>query len=389
MFENTYASPDIQEVLGERSFVAALLRFEAALARAQAAAGLIPESAAQSIIGTCKVELFDVGQILREGSRSGNIVVPLVGNLRETVALFNQEAAACVHLGCSSRDAMETAKAVVTRTVLDRIEADLVTAASTLLTLIERHAASPQLRRTSLQAGPVSSFGLRCAGWANPLVHGLQRLRRTADSALCVRLGSAFPAQTVVSGVADQVARLVAAELSLGVNSMPGGSCGDGWVALACELGMLAAHLGRIARDLALLGQPEIGEVQEAARPAGGRPPAVSACLAAAQTAPQRVAVMLAALAQQDDLPLEAAPLDAAEWALLLMAVHGSARALAQTLTGLLIETDRMQRNVGNWRAQLAAGEVGQRPAEDSAQLAHRQLDALRATLRALQAKDA
>lgn len=388
MIEKTYASPDVQEALGERSFIAALLRFEAALARAQATAGLIAEGVAQSIIGTCKVDLFDVGQILRDGGRGGNVAAPLVTSLRETVALFNPEAAASVHRGCSYRDAMETAKALVTRTVIGRVESDLVSATQALLTLAERHATTPQLQRTLLHAGPPSSFGLRCAAWATPLVHSLQRLRRTASRALCVQLGSAFDAETAASGVSDTLVHLVAEELSLGVNAAPGWSCSDGWVALGCELGILAGHLGRTAHELALLGQPEIAEVLEAERPAASpasnrvpRPPAVSACIAAAQTAPPRVAVLLAALAQQDGSPLETRQLDTAEWSWLLMAVQGSARALAQVLTGLHVDAARMRRNVEAWHAQRPAEAGGWASAEASVQQVNRQITVLRAVL--------
>ena len=70
----------LAQSFGERSFVDAMLRFEASLARAQAAAGLIPESAAQSIIGTCKVDLLDVAKIVRESARSGSLAIPLVAS---------------------------------------------------------------------------------------------------------------------------------------------------------------------------------------------------------------------------------------------------------------------------------------------------------------------
>lgn len=73
------------QAFGERSFVDAMLRFEASLARAQAAAGLIPEALTQSIIGTCKVELFDLAKIVRASPRSGSLAIPLVVALKVTV----------------------------------------------------------------------------------------------------------------------------------------------------------------------------------------------------------------------------------------------------------------------------------------------------------------
>ncbi len=135
IFEGFLSTPEVLQAFGDRSFVDAMLRFEASLARAQAAVGLIPESAAQSIIGTCKVDLFDVAKIVRESPRSGSLAIPLVESLKETVELFNPEAVAHVHRGCTSQDAIDTAMALVTRDALALVVADVDKAVQALLAL--------------------------------------------------------------------------------------------------------------------------------------------------------------------------------------------------------------------------------------------------------------
>ena len=159
VFEGFLSTPEILEAFGERNFVAAMLRFEAALARAQAALGLIPEAAAQSIIGTCKVDLFDAAKIVRESGRAGSLAEPLVRSLKETVGLFNQEAVPFVHLGSTSQDVIDTAMALVTREALLMIEADVQTSMAALCQLAERHADTPCLARTLMQPASVTSFG--------------------------------------------------------------------------------------------------------------------------------------------------------------------------------------------------------------------------------------
>ena len=99
IFEGFLSSPEASLSFGDRSFVQAMLRFEAALARAQASCGLIPEFSAQSIIGTCKVELFDTAKIVRESPRAGSLAIPLVKSVKETVGLFNPQAVHHVHFG--------------------------------------------------------------------------------------------------------------------------------------------------------------------------------------------------------------------------------------------------------------------------------------------------
>ena len=135
IFEGFLSSSEGLQAFGDRSFVQAMLQFEASLARAQAAVGLIPESSAQSIIGTCKVDLFDTAKIVRESARAGSLAIPLVKSLKETVGLFNPAAVAHVHFGCTSQDAIDTAMALVTRDALDLIEADVSKAVSALLEL--------------------------------------------------------------------------------------------------------------------------------------------------------------------------------------------------------------------------------------------------------------
>ncbi len=161
IFEGFLSTPEVLQAFGDRSFVDAMLRFEASLARAQAAVGLIPESAAQSIIGTCKVDLFDVAKIVRESPRSGSLAIPLVESLKETVGLFNPAAVAHVRRGCTSRDAIDTAMALVTRDALALVVADVDKAVQALLALAQTHAVTPILARTLTQPASVTSFGLK------------------------------------------------------------------------------------------------------------------------------------------------------------------------------------------------------------------------------------
>ncbi|MDE2618218.1 MAG: 3-carboxy-cis,cis-muconate cycloisomerase [Burkholderiales bacterium] len=377
MLEKHYSSPEVLDLLGERSLVAAMLRFEAALARAQAATGLIPEGAAQSIVGTCKVELFDVSQLLRDSGRNG-LGPALVASLRETVGLFNPQAAVFVHRGCGSEDGLVSAMALLTRRVLDRIECDVLSSVTALLALAGRYPVTPLLERGLSQAASVSSIGLLCGAWAAPLLRSLHRLRRTAGEALCVQLDSALDPQGA------EVTRRMAQELALGVTTMPGATRSDEWVVLGCELGVLASHLGKVAQDLALLGLPEVGEVQPELS-AGSR----MAPLSAAQTVPHRVAMLLTALARQDARTLDAWMPDWTEWTRLLLTVHGSARALAQVLPGLQVDTARMRQHIDAQRARLSkeAGETGRDPglAPHAAARAEQQLQTLQHELRLLQ----
>ena len=190
LFESFVSTPEVSEALGDRAVIEAMLRFEAALARAQAGAGLIPQATAMSIIGTCKVELFDVPKLVRESARTGCLATPLVASLRETVALFNPDAVNRVHFGCSNQELVDTALVLVIRDVLKLIQADLAKTIDVLLTLALRHKSDAMLARSPVQAASVTSFGLSCSQWAAPLVRSQQQLQAAADLALRLHLGS-------------------------------------------------------------------------------------------------------------------------------------------------------------------------------------------------------
>jgi len=365
IFESFLSTAEVQTAFGEQAFVAAMLRFEAALARAQAAAGLIPESAALSIIGTCKVELFDVAKIVRESPRSGSLAIPLVESLKETVGLFNPSAVAHVHRGCTSQDVIDTAMALVTRDALQMIETDMLQCAWALLDLAQRHAHAPVLARTLAQPASVTSFGAKCVVWAAPLVRSLQRLRVAAPRALQLQLGGTVGTLATMNGKGSQVIDRMAHDLQLTRPLASWHTQRDEWVALGCELGLLVGSLGKIAKDLALMSQFEVAEVAEPAEPGRGgpanmphkhNPVACMVAIAAAQRAPQRVAALLAAMPQEHERALGAWQAELAEWPLLVMSSHGSVRALAQALPGLTVDVTRMRANLDAMRASLPRG---------------------------------
>jgi len=397
IFEGFLSTSETLAAFSDGNFVAAMLRFEAALARAQAAEGLIPEAAAQSITGSCKVELFDVAKIVRESGRAGSVAIPLVKALKEAVGLFNADAVPFVHFGSTSQDVIDSAMALVTREALTLIEADLDRAVQALLQHATKHAATPILARTLMQPASVTSFGFKCAGWAAPLVRSRIRLRAAAARALNVQLGGAVGTLAQMKAQGPAVRRRVAEALALGDAGATWHTQRDEWVGLGCEFGLLAGSLGKIATDIALMGQYEVGEVAEPSEPGRGgssamphkrNPVASMVAVAAAHRAPQRVAALLAAMPQEHERALGAWQAELAEWPQLLMSAHGSARALAGALPGLSIDVARMRANIDTLRGELpkAAADEWFDPAlaQHAAGAALAQVDALRAQLKGI-----
>lgn len=393
IFEGFLSTPEMMDAFDAHALVSAMLRFEAALARAQSTCGLIPDAAAQSIIGTCKVGLFDVARIVRDSAFAGSLAIPLVKGLKETVGLFNPQAVQYVHYGCTSQDAIDSAMAMVSRDALALVRADVQLTLDALLALADTHAETPMLARTLMQPATVTSFGLKCAGWAAPLARSLARLRTAAPRALQLQLGGTVGTLVSMGAQAERVIALMAHDLGLTQPVACWHNQRDEWVALGCELGLLVGSLGKIARDVVLMSQFEVAELAEPHEAGRGgpshmphkhNPVASMVAIAAAQRAPQRVAALLATMPQEHERALGAWQAELAEWPLLLMAAHGSARAMAGAIPHLRIDSRRMRVNLDAMRASLepvAADEwFDPALAHRAAVLARAQLAELRAT---------
>ncbi len=394
LFESYLSTPEVTQALSDRAVIAAMLRFEAALARAQTNAGLIPQAASQSIIGSCKVELFDVPKLVRESARARCLATPLVTNLRETVALFNPDAASLVHLGCSDQELVDTSLALVMRDVLVLIEADLAQTVHALLALAAQHADDAMLARNPQQPTAVTTFGLTCSQWAAPLARSQQRLRSAATSALSLRLCSEIVSQAALQGKDALIMSLMATDLQLKAPAFSGNSSHDETVALACALGVLVGSLGKMAGDIAHMAQFEIGELTRPAAPAVPVPGAKSvppvpmamlcmSALAAAQRVPQQVATLLATLSRTSGTAPGNWQTQLAQWPALLTASQNITQAMAQMVRGLHADTQRMRSNLEAVRASLPAKDAKARLSAELAQqasaLTHAQIAALSA----------
>ncbi|MDQ3215637.1 MAG: lyase family protein, partial [Pseudomonadota bacterium] len=263
IFDATLTTPEMASAFDDAAIVRAMLRFEAALALAQADAGVIPADAARAIAGHCRAEHYDLAAIIEEARSAGSVAIPLIKALTHSVAQADAKASGFVHWGSTSQDVIDTTMVLVTRDALTLIERDLDDLIGSLLTLIDAHAATPILARTLLQPAQVTSFGLKVAGWTAPLMRSREHLRSQQKRALALQLGGAVGTLSAMGTQASDVAKIMAANLGLTMPAAPWHTQRDQWVRLGLEVSVLVGSLGKIAIDLALLAQAEVGELAE------------------------------------------------------------------------------------------------------------------------------
>jgi 3-carboxy-cis,cis-muconate cycloisomerase len=329
-----------------------MLAFEAALARAEARAGVVPDVVAEAITISCRVGLFDVATLYREASLAGTLAIPLVRALTERV---EGEAKRYVHWGATSQDAIDTALVLQMRDGHDLLLADLRAFAARCAALAEEHRRTPMVGRTLLQQALPITFGLKAARWLGLVTRRIRRLREVRARTLVVQFGGAAGTLAVLGDHGLRVTELLAEELGLAVPDLPWHAERDRVAEVATSLGVLAGGMEKIATDILLLRQTEVGELTEEAVPGKGgssamphkrNPVDATMAVAAARLAIAAVPVILGAMSQEHE---RAAGGWQAEWEALPSLFRHTAGAVArvrESLDGIVVNAERMKANL-------------------------------------------
>jgi 3-carboxy-cis,cis-muconate cycloisomerase len=350
-----FSSAAMRAITADRARLQRMLDVEAALARSEAQLCIIPKGAAEPIARACQADLFDIKSLGEAAVAAGNLAIPLVKALTAEVRKNNAEAAGYVHWGATSQDIIDTALMLELRAAIDALTSELDRAIAGFTTLAEKHRHTPTVARTWLQQALPIPFGLKVAGYGAALARSRARLTRLRAEALVLQFGGAAGTLAALGDRGLEVAEHLARELKLPLPDAPWHTHRDRLAEVASALAILAGTCGKIARDISLLMQTEVGEAFEpAGEDRGGsstmphkrNPVAAAAALAAATIAPQLCSTLLAAEIQEHE---RAAGNWAAEWPTipaLCLVTSGALAAIVDIAEGLDVDVERMNRNL-------------------------------------------
>jgi 3-carboxy-cis,cis-muconate cycloisomerase len=364
------------EAVSDLAWLGAMLEVEAALADAEASLGLVPAQAAAAIRAACVPARFNLDELGREAVAAANPVLPLVRALRRAVP---EEVAGHVHLGATSQDVLDTAMMLVSKQALGLLLAELEGVAAACAGLAQQHRVTPMAGRTLLQLAVPISFGLKAAGWLQGTLAAADRLDELLRSRLAVQLGGAAGTLASFEGSGLSVTARLASSLGLAEAGLPWHSERTRVAELGAALAIAAGAAGKIALDILLLSQTEVGEVAVAdpggssAMPHKRNPAAAIEADACARGAVAQASVLLGSLRVEHE---RAAGAWQAEWPALSETFRLAAGAVAgarSALEGLVIDTERMAANLslggGLVMAEAAvralAAKLGRTAAED------------------------
>jgi 3-carboxy-cis,cis-muconate cycloisomerase len=386
---------------GDAAWLQAMLDAEAGLARALERAGLAPAGAGKAVTAAARAGNFDPNELGELAALTGN---PVPGLARALARQVPQTAASAVHRGATSQDIVDTAAMLLAKRAIEVIQADLARTAAAAAGLAAAHRASIMIGRTLLQQAVPVTFGLVAAGWLTSLDEARAGLD-TVGPRLAVQFGGAAGTVASLGEAGQRVAALLAEELGLAVPVLPWHTNRLRMIDLGAALARVAAALGKIARDVTLLAQSEIGELSEGGTASGAGSAGGAGQRSADQQAPaasprrggssamphkrnpvasiailgctKQVPGLLATLAAASEQELQrAAGAWHAEWEPLtaLLRLTGSASSWAvDLLPGLVVDTSRMAANLAATKglplaehvSSLLAGVLGGAQAHD------------------------
>ena len=344
---------EVNSLISDEALLAAMLRFEVALASAQAQLGIIPRTSAEVIADVAGSASYDCDELGRAAGDAGNPVVPLVSWLTRDVGAVDAVASASVHFGATSQDVLDTALMMLATDSLTRILDRLGAARSQAARLASDHAETLMSGRTLGQIAAPITFGLKALGWLGGLDAASAQLA-DAQRRIAIQLGGPVGTRAAWGASGDDLAASMAKTLGV-ADALPWHTERSRIVELAGALGHAVTACAAIATDVVVLAQNEIGELAEAG--GGGR--GVSSAMphkrnpigsilvrSAGIRAPGLVVTVLAASVHDSERATGAWH---AEWVALRDLLHlagGAATTMAEVLDGLKVNADVMAANV-------------------------------------------
>lgn len=305
--------PAMNHVWSEAGTLQAMLDVEAALARSCAEHGVIPQDAVAPIVAACRADLFDIDALKNEASAGGNLAIPLVWQLTAKVKLADIRAAGFVHWGATSQDIIDTGLVLQLRSSLVILERQINRLASSLAARASEYRTTPTVGRTWLQQALPMTFGLKFAQYLDAVGRLQDDLARHQENVAVLQFGGAAGTLASLGEQASAVSRSLARHLGLNLPDIPWHTQRDRLVSVAAWMGMLTGACAKMARDMSLLAQTEIGEVAEAsAKGKGGsstmphkrNPVGCAAVLSAGVKAPHLVATLFSGMVQEHERAL-------------------------------------------------------------------------------------
>lgn len=261
IYGETYCDQAIAEIFDEKEVQQARLIIEAQLAKAQAAMGVIPQSAAVDIAKNADVEKVGIENIAMHNRKTGNDIVSLI---RALGSVCDEKSREWIHFGTTSQDIHITGMALLLKRVVSKLDQYLEQLEKALAALIAKNREVIMMGRTHGQAALPITFGYKAAEWGYQIRANRERLLELKPRLLVGSIKGAVGTHASFRGKGPQLEQEVLNALGLGVSPINIQPSEERYIEFVNFLSLTATTLARISNEIRLLNKTEMGEVEEA-----------------------------------------------------------------------------------------------------------------------------
>ena len=359
-----FSTPAMRRVFSDQTRIQRYLDVESALARVEARLGVIPAEAAAEIATRAHAANLDFDRLAKRTAEVGSAVIPLVEQLRASCA---GDLGQYCHWGATTQDIMDTGAVLQIREALTLVDADLNAIARAIAALARRYRDTPMAGRTKLQQAAPITFGFKMAGALDAIDRHRARLTEIRPRILTGQFGGAVGTLAALGADGLKVQSALMDDLGLGCPAITWHAHRDRFAEVGCFLAIAAGTLGKIATDIKLMMQTEVGEAFEpsgagrgssSTMPQKRNPVSCNYILAAVAMIRRQASALLEAMVEDHERgtgPWEI------EWLALPEIFLLASGALAQTrdmLEGLRVDESRMRVNLASANGMIAAEAV-------------------------------
>jgi 3-carboxy-cis,cis-muconate cycloisomerase len=351
IFRDAFGTAEMRAVFSDQATIARYVEVEVALAAVEGRLGVIPKKAATAIAKLADASTIDLAELKEKTDLVGYPIVGLVNQLAKQCG----DAGHYLHWGATTQDIMDTAVVLQLREALSLVEADLAALQAALAALAKKHRFTVMAGRTHLQHALPVTFGYKAAVYLGMIRRHRQRLAELKPRVLVGQFAGAAGTLASLGQKGLPVHDALMDELDLGHPLTPWHVARDGLAETVSLLGLITGTLAKIAVDVMLMMQSEVGEVFEpfaegrgssSTMPQKRNPIACEFIVAAAKVVRQHAGLMLDGMAADHERATGPWQL---EWVAIpeaFLAAGGALRHARFILQGLVVDRDRMRRNL-------------------------------------------
>jgi 3-carboxy-cis,cis-muconate cycloisomerase len=260
IFQGIFSTDEMRSVWSDENRTQHYLDIEAALAKVQGKLGIIPQEAADEIVGHCRLDQIDMAELRRQTERIGYPIIAVVNQIN---ALCRDGLGEYCHWGATTQDITDTATVLQIREALDLVDDELTAISAGLARLAREHRDTPMIGRSNLQQAIPVTFGYKMAGLLSAIERHRERLGQLRERVLVGEFaGAAGTLASLETGAMETQAGLCA-ELGLQQPVIAWHTIRDNIAEVGTFLGLVGGTLGKLSTDVKLMMQTEVGEVFE------------------------------------------------------------------------------------------------------------------------------